>query len=168
MTAEQIAKATGRLTVDIDPDDLIAAVSVANQARKDAATLGADPEWLAVAAVIRLVRDRDETRRQPHPSDTADDQPGGHMAPVVVHDAERGGKVRFTGRKLLDHPTGWGEEAVYLTGKQKIAVYDGDGTLAVYDTFEGFANDPDNREDDAFVAAVAAALGRHHVVDLDI
>ena len=54
----------------------------------------------------------------------------------------------------------------YLTRKLKIAIHDGDGALTVYETFDDFANDTDH--DDAFVAAVAAALGRPHVVDLDI
>lgn len=104
------------------------------------------------------------------PVTVASDTDESDMQHITLHDADRNAKVRFTGRKIAVHYGEYTTRTVYLTKKNKLAVHTADEDFNVYDSFDDLANDsdPDSADDDAFVAAVAAALGQPHVIDLDI
>jgi post-segregation antitoxin (ccd killing protein) len=85
------------------------------------------------------------------------------MGRQEVYIDELGNKVAFTGRRLYDD----GDRTAYLTGRERIAVYDGfRQELRQYDTF-GDLVDGDH-EDTKLVAAVAQALGEDYTIELDI
>jgi hypothetical protein len=74
------------------------------------------------------------------------------------------GEAAFTGTSL---PSDHSDMAVYLTKRQRIAVYDEDRQdLGQYDTFDEFAEAFDGLPE--LVADVAAAVGENYVIELDI
>lgn len=74
------------------------------------------------------------------------------------------GEAAFTGTSL---PSDHSDMAVYLTKRQRIAVYDeARQDLGQYDTFHEFADAFDGLPE--LVADVAAALGENYVIELDI
>ena len=115
---------------------------------------------LNVSAVCQDALRRELTRRE----ELAKLDKG--MQRVVVFDDEMGADVAFTGKQL--HHSYRPEETVYLTQRHRLAVYSHEAqALHQYDSFEDLAEMYRDGQPE-FLAAVAAALGEDHVVELDI
>lgn len=117
---------------------------------------------LNVSAVCQDALRRELTRRE----ELAKLDKG--MERIEVYDGQFDAVVAFTGTELYsgDRP----EETVYLTKRHRIAVYSHEAqALYQYDSFDDLAQLEVYRDGRPEVlAAVAAALGEEHVIELDI
>jgi post-segregation antitoxin (ccd killing protein) len=118
---------------------------------------------LNVSAVCQLALRRELTRRK----ELAKLDEG--MERVVVFDDQLGSEVAFVGRELYYNNRPY-EVTAYLTRRHRIAIHNHtQQALNQFDSFDDLAADPGWRDGDPMlVAAVAAALGEEHVIELDI
>jgi post-segregation antitoxin (ccd killing protein) len=91
------------------------------------------------------------------------------MERVQVFDDWLGSDVAFVGKQLayMDRPA---ELTAYLTRRHRIAIYNHEAqSLYQFDSFDELVADPAWRDGNPMLlAAVAAALGEEHVIELDI
>jgi post-segregation antitoxin (ccd killing protein) len=87
----------------------------------------------------------------------------------VVYIDELGAEAAFVGNQLL--PEDRRGRTPYLTQRHRIAIYDSDAqALYQFENFDDLAQEEgwQHEEEAELVAAIAAALGEEHTIELDI